>query len=47
MDYDQDGKEIYYENSDGKILDKRPKPEPEPEKKQTAVRWLLNNLLIN
>ena len=25
-EYDSKGKEIYYENSEGKIIDKRPKP---------------------
>jgi hypothetical protein len=25
-EYDSQGKEIYYENSDGKIIDNRPKP---------------------
>jgi hypothetical protein len=45
-EYDQGGNQIYFENSDGYIIDDRPKPEPEPEpvKKQTAVEWLIKKL---
>ncbi len=46
-EYDQNGNEIYYENSIGYILDNRPKPEPEPVKKQTAVEWLYSELSKN
>jgi len=38
-EFDQDGNRIYHEDSDGRIIDNRPKPEPEPVKKQTAVEW--------
>jgi hypothetical protein len=31
-EYDQDGNVIYTKDSDGYILDKRPKPEPEPKR---------------
>jgi hypothetical protein len=41
-EYDQDGNVIYTKDSDGYILDKRPKPKPEPVKKQTAVEWYRN-----
>jgi hypothetical protein len=43
-EYEKDGKLIYIEDSDGYILDKRPKPKPEPVKNQTAVEWLENQL---
>jgi len=29
-EYDEEGEEIYYEDSYGQIIDSRPKPEPEP-----------------
>jgi hypothetical protein len=38
-EYDQNGNQIYYENSNGRIMDNRPKPKPEPV--QTAVGWLV------
>jgi hypothetical protein len=39
-EYDQDGNEIYAEDSYGDITDNRPKPEPE----LTAVEWLIKQL---
>jgi hypothetical protein len=41
-EYDQDGNEIYIEDSYGDITDNRPKPEPETV--LTAVEWLEKQL---